>query len=114
MRNISPATPEFKNIIEEIHPNEFYHPVMEWLKPASKRIGIDYDRLVRLWRDNRAKFHPEERLRIEDALFEVRLLRDIKRNQIKSAYLRNKISGAINEQSTFDSGINSYSFGNGV
>ena len=104
MVNYIPASPEFKNAIEEICPNEFGLPVMDWLKIAAKRIGIDYVRLCRLWRDNRAKLHRYEQNWIEESLSSVRLLKEIERNKLMSKYLQNKITGELNEQSTFETG----------
>jgi hypothetical protein len=63
-----PASPEFKDALELICPNEHALDIPDWLKIVSKQINIDYVRLSRLWRDNRAKIHRYEEKWIEERL----------------------------------------------
>lgn len=94
------SSPAFKEILREICPNEFNFPINGWLKIVSKRIGIDHERVSRLWRDNRAKFYPEEVASIEEALDEVRhnkFLRELTRQRQRNQYLQHIISGEMDE-----------------
>lgn len=70
MRRFRPASPEFKEALELICPNEYGLDTPSWLKIAARMVGMDYGRLTRLWRDNRAKIHRYEEGWIEEKLIE--------------------------------------------
>lgn len=95
--SILAASRDLKNKIQEVCPNNANLPVEQWLKLAALQIRIDYTRLYRLWRDNRAKPEPYEAQLIADALDEAKLLREIKQLQLKQKYLQHIISGEIYE-----------------
>lgn len=61
---LRPASPEFKRTIEDICPNECDLNIPDWLRLAARSIGIEYPRLNRLWRDNRAKIRQREEEKI--------------------------------------------------
>lgn len=67
---IPTASPELKNKIETICPNEFDLNTPDWLKIAAKALSIDYTRLTRIWRDNRSKLRASEIQIIEQKLLE--------------------------------------------
>jgi hypothetical protein len=97
MTRFSPASPEFKAVLEEINPNEYGLDTMDWLKITAQKLDMDYARLCRLWRDNRAKIHRYEEIRISDVLLEIRTMRDIRKNKLIQKYQSYKLVGALND-----------------
>lgn len=90
------GTPEIREFFLNVDPNETGLKRPDWFRNLGRKLGLTQSRIRDLFYDEDCKSKDWE-----DILFN-KVRENIRQNQINTAYLQNKITGELNEQSTFE------------